>query len=609
MKVMKSFRLCVAILLTFLMSGAFADSSKWSKRHKSDDGDKWGFVNANDSAMSPWFKRANKVEFGMLGIGGGSKNDMLTNGYETEWIISPQYDAVAKTFSERLAAVQLHGRVGYVDSLNRMVIEPQFDEMKNLDGFSHGLAAVKMNGKYGFINKKGVFVIRPEFDYAENFRPNHLASIKKNGKYGAINLNGEIVVECKFIAEEAMITVPISNKLYKQAQEQVKKDYEDGKFAKTLANAVAAAKEIDKLLDNPDYMPKSKKRGNVKTEGEAKGYYLDDGACLLSPIYDDIVAQPNNILLLYKGEKWGVADTYGRIIYAPQFDIMEYIPQERLFIVEKDRRTGLYSQSGRMLLPPCLDGIDKFIDGKAIAYINEENGLVDTQGELSDGIIERAFDKAAKADEAGENNSVTLGLYKQILKAQPDFAMAHNNIGIIEIENKEYKEGMNRLKVAHKLEPQNTGIADNQHQAKKERNKRRWHRIGNALEVAAAVVTVAAATYGTVETVKHGTSSSMSSGYSSGSVGSGSSGGGGNCGSIMSELRRYEDKLQKERERVGLQNARATGKNAAHQISPERVDGATSGDYRVINSGKALIRSYERRVEELRRDARKRGCM
>lgn len=49
-----------------------------------------------------------------------------------------------------------------------------------------------------------------------------LATIKQEGKFGAINLRGEIVVPCKYILEEAMISVPISNKVYRQKQEEVK---------------------------------------------------------------------------------------------------------------------------------------------------------------------------------------------------------------------------------------------------------------------------------------------------------------------------------------------------------------------------------------------------
>ena len=53
--------------------------------------------------------------------------------------------------------------------------------------------------------------------------------------------------------------------------------------------------------------------------------------------------------------------------------------------------------------------------------------------------------------------------------------MAHNNMGIMDIEKENYKDGMNRLKIANKLAPENAGIEANLKQAKKDRRERRWN--------------------------------------------------------------------------------------------------------------------------------------
>jgi hypothetical protein len=55
-----------------------------------------------------------------------------------EFRIPPQFER-AQGFSERLAAVALHKKFGYVDTLGRVVIMPQF---VNADSFSDGLALV-----------------------------------------------------------------------------------------------------------------------------------------------------------------------------------------------------------------------------------------------------------------------------------------------------------------------------------------------------------------------------------------------------------------------------------------------------------------------------------
>jgi len=439
--------------------------------HKDNKTNLYGYVNKNDTMRYPWYQRAYKVSFGTLGIGGGTKNEMLNHGYDCEWVISAQYEDASKNFSEGLAAVLLHGKVGFIDTQNRFVIAPEYEAVKHLEGFSQGLAAVKLNGKYGFINKRGIFVIKPTFEYAENFKACGLATIKKDGKFGAIDMSGEIVVPCKYIAEEAMINVPISNKAYKEAREQTAKNRETGKFAKIMAVIGSASVEVDMQIADTDWMVATSKL-DIRKEGDNMGAWQANGTCVLSPLYDNIVRWSDGLLLVGNGGKWGVCDQYGRLILPTEYDKIAYNSEYKMLAVQKDGKAGLFNTSGRMLLPPCLNGIGRFVDGLAPVSINGESGIVDTHGELSDDLMARAFTKTARLDNDGTNNSEIMPLYEQLLLARPDFAMVHNNIGIMEIEGEQFKEGMNRLKVAHKLEPENEEIAGNLKQAKKNRNQR-----------------------------------------------------------------------------------------------------------------------------------------
>ena len=75
-----------------------------------------------------------------------------------------------------------------------------------------------------------------------------LATIKQDGKFGAINLRGEIVVPCKYILEEAMISVPISNKVYRQKQEEMKNAKGNGDFDDLLDKSLNVAERSMKKL-------------------------------------------------------------------------------------------------------------------------------------------------------------------------------------------------------------------------------------------------------------------------------------------------------------------------------------------------------------------------
>lgn len=75
-------------------------------------------------------------------------------------------------------------------------------------------------------------IIAAQFDYAENFKDNMLAVVKMNGKFGAIDLKGDIVVPCNYPVKATMITVPISNKLYRHARDSVKEAFDNHAYDK-----------------------------------------------------------------------------------------------------------------------------------------------------------------------------------------------------------------------------------------------------------------------------------------------------------------------------------------------------------------------------------------
>lgn len=52
-------------------------------------------------------------------------------------------------FSQGISGVKVHGKWGFINQKNEMVVKPQFDE---IGYYSEGLAAVRIDGKWGFIN-------------------------------------------------------------------------------------------------------------------------------------------------------------------------------------------------------------------------------------------------------------------------------------------------------------------------------------------------------------------------------------------------------------------------------------------------------------------------
>lgn len=87
---------------------------------------------------------------------------------------------------EEIAFKGDNGKWGFINSNNKVVIEPQYDDAKS---FSNGLAAVKMNGKWGFINKEGRNVIDYQFVDADYFTSEGLCFVSfVKDEYCQINL-------------------------------------------------------------------------------------------------------------------------------------------------------------------------------------------------------------------------------------------------------------------------------------------------------------------------------------------------------------------------------------------------------------------------------------
>ena len=617
-----------AIILAWaipVLGFAQADGSGLSA--KAGENKRWGYENKGEKS-GWWQKAATLSNNGILGTGisfGNQLDDILHVGYETEWAIPVQYEKVAKRFGENLAGVQLNGRVGFIDRYNRFIIEPQFEPVDKLEGFSRGLAVVKKDGMYGFIDKSGRFVIPPKFEWAENFEENDLAAVKMDGKIGAIDLKGKIVVPCKYKLKEMMTKLPTSNKLYKETAKKVKSDRDNGVYDELLVKIDEAGKASDALILDSLY------RTSVPA----------DSLWSVPMRYEEIARVGDGFALVAQDDKWGVVDHYGRLVISCSFDMIEYMPDSEMFAVYKDESVGLYSRTGALLVPPSYDRIEPFVGGTSVGWINFEHGQIGADGLVMDDLLDRAFAKAVVYDEAGLHSEARVQ-YKKILCIDPTYAMVHNNLGIMDIEGESFKEGMNRLKIANKLDPENKEIEANLKQAKKDRRERRWNRVEQGFMTAANIIGVAAGTALAVDAVKNGGGDAASIGQAVNSLASGdvagyvsatsnmslaahandgggyagadyssggnSGGGGNNCAFYRSEIKRLSSRLAHGTEANAGRKGRAAGMNKAHSISPDLADGASASDYRVIHSSDRLNKTYAKSLEQMQQKAIKAGC-
>ncbi|MBP3298724.1 MAG: WG repeat-containing protein [Muribaculaceae bacterium] len=551
---------------------------------KDSESKKYGYENVGEKKY--WWAEAHKL---------GNGKEELNSDMKTEWVIAPQYDKASKEFSEGLAAVEINGKVGFIDRYNRFVIEPQFEPMDDMEGFHYGMAVVKKDGKYGYIDKRGNFVFSPGFDKAENFGDDLMAVVKMGNKFGCIDLSGDTVVPCSYLAKEIMKTVPIKNKPYKEARKTVKTRLSEGYYSDFLSSVINSETYTNTLMSDPDL--------NSVSSQEPK------------PAIGSVSNIQDGYYLWTNGENCGIMDSYGREILQPVYKSVDYQPKEHIFVVEETVHgdgkpaVGLLNRSGGWIIPGVFESISKFGDGVATAKVGVHSTKVDVNGLVETEFIENML--KSSAEEKGTYYT------QRLIGIWPACAAAHNNMGIFYASScDDLKHAINHFTVAHRLDPENEDFKANMKAAKSERNSRRWNRVLTGLQIAGAVLTIGAVTYSTVSgNTAMSTSDFSSSGidsYSDNSYSSplssnyAESNSGSNKAALseagyMDIYRRYERNAKSVYEALTREGTRKSKDGKA-------VSGTSEGSWGMkYTQMKRILRDAQKEMRKLRREASRNG--
>lgn len=406
-----------------------------------------------------------------------------------DWAIPPQYSAAATKFKENVAMVKVDNKIGFIDMYNRFVIDPEFDDMDDLEGFNQGIVAVKQSGKWGFIDKEGQIVIPFEYEDADNFNEKMIAAVKKDGKWGAIDIMGQVVVPFSYKIKKAMTTLPVSNKEWLSAAASAKESKDNGKFSARITALNNAATRVNEMIDD-----------NEKQELK--------------------------YTIVNSGDSVGVKDQYGRMIVPQLYKTVKN--SNDVFIVERNGKFGAYLYNGARLIKPCFDSMSEFADGRSEVTIHGTNGWIDTDGNIDPDMLVSAARTGIETEKT--NKQQARKIYETILDIDPEYVSAYNNLALLDIENHDYNKGMRKLKLAHELSPSDTVVSKNLKWAKESRKERRNERWSAGFSIAGAIIGAATTTYATYSSIK-GTSSTGASnlsgaGSAAGGISSGKSAGG-----------------------------------------------------------------------------------
>lgn len=207
------------------------------------------------------------------------------------------------------------------------------------------------NGKYGFFDLEGKIVINPQFEYASVFREN-LALVKitgENGKWGFIDKSGKFVINANY--NDATV-------------------FQNGLAWVVSENSAPTAIE---------------KNGEIK--------FVLKQANRVHLFSDDLAAF--SVKDTVNNENWGFVDKSGVQIINPQFKEVGDFSGNMCAVKNKEGKWGFIDKSGKISINYQFDNVEKFINGKAIVYLDNKAGVIDNEGKY---IINPQFSEAI-ADE------------------------------------------------------------------------------------------------------------------------------------------------------------------------------------------------------------------
>lgn len=278
-------------------------------------------------------------------------------------VIQPQFD-ICNDFSEGLAAVVISRRMGFIDAIGKMAINPQFRQYGYTEysgktvGFSEGLAKVSTESGYGYIDKTGRMVINPRFSNADDFSGG-LARVDTIGtSYFFIDKSGNVAFQ--------------GNDLLRL----------DGTFKETLAKVAL----LGTRPNGSGFVDKSGKtifRGNYVNAGD-----FSEGLAWFA-----IENPPGHL-----PHKCGYVEKSGQQIIPAQFSMCSDF-SEGLAAVDSGGKWGFIDRKGKMVIRPQFDGISLdlggFSEGLAAVYVgtfsNLKFGYIDLKGKF---VVNPQFDIA-----------------------------------------------------------------------------------------------------------------------------------------------------------------------------------------------------------------------
>ncbi len=310
------------------------------------------------------------------------------------------------------------GKVGFIDALGNIVVEPKLDtRLQDLEDFSEGLAAVNWGPRTGFIDENGAWRIEGDYQSVSSFseglarasrrlgvfpwsetvyldkagtvvfslgkQRGHdfhggLAAFESEGRprirnfspgkvyrdfpglMGYIDRSGRVVIEPKF-AEAG----PFSDGLARVVL--------DGYCYRLLPDGSKLGSPTSGFPNSFGYAPEDAEE--VCTVG-----FIDMGGVFkIRPVLESARDFNDGLAAARLGGKWGFLDRKGDWVIKPHFE-EAWSFNEGLAAVKQDGRWGYIDRAGSFRIAPKYSWVSRFNEGIAFVLDGDQSAYIDKTG-------------------------------------------------------------------------------------------------------------------------------------------------------------------------------------------------------------------------------------
>lgn len=215
-----------------------------------------------------------------------------------EIILQPEYQQIGEVIQNRALCVKA-GKVGYLDSVGKLIIPCQFETMPNLmvsGKFVGDVAKVKSKGKFGLIDKKGKWILEPSLQ--ELGQVATWMAFQKGKMWGFISQKNKIVIQ------------PVYD------------------FAESFELGLAVVTSLGK-----------------------KGVIDNQSNFVIVPQYEDIKRIDSKNFQVFNGTKYGIFSTKGQQLTPVNYDQIRPFQQDFLLLTNEEAVHYFHLPSETLIIP------------------------------------------------------------------------------------------------------------------------------------------------------------------------------------------------------------------------------------------------------------------